>query len=63
MLALEIESERALHLADEGYESGDDYGLPNPHPHINSEPSAAETSFNPTDYQKPTIPTPPLTPK
>ena len=60
--ALEIEFERALHFHDEGYESGDDYGLPKPlitSAYINSVSSAAKTSFNPTHYPESTAPTSP----
>ena len=64
-LALEIEFERSLHFYDEGYETGDDCGLSKPitSTHIYLVSSAAETSFNPTDIQKSTTPTSPLTPK
>ena len=66
MLALEIEFERALQFHDEGYESGDDYDLPKPlirSTHIYLVSSAAETSFNPTNYQESTTPTSPLIPE
>ena len=48
-----------LYLHDEGYKTGDDYGLPQPlnkPTHIYPAPSAAEASFDPADYQKPMIP-------
>ena len=66
MLALEIKFERApLYLHDEGYETGDDYGLPQllnkSTSCIYSVPSVAEASFDPTDYQRPMMPTSPLT--
>ena len=65
MLALEIEFEWALYCHYEGYKTSDDYCLPKlltKSTHIYSVPSVAESSFNPTDYQKPTMPTSPLTP-
>ena len=64
MLSLEIESERALYLHNEGYKTSDDFGLPKlfiRSTYTYSVPSVAETSFNPTDYQRPTIPTSPST--
>ena len=66
MLALEIEFESALHICNEGYETGDNYVLPqllNKPDNIYSVPSVAEASFNHADYQEPMIPTSPSTPK
>ena len=60
MLALEIESERMLYLHNEGSETGDDYGLPQPlnkSIYIYSVLSLAKDSFSFTDYQKPMIST------
>ena len=66
MLALENEFERALQFHNEGYQSSDDYDLPKllmRSTHIYSVSSAAEISFNPTDYQESTTPTSLSTPK
>ena len=66
MMALEIKFERALYLHSESYETSDNYGLPQPlnkFTCIYSVPSAAETSFSPTDCQKPMISTSLSTPK
>ena len=59
-LALEIEFEKALQFHNEGYKSSDDYDLPKlliwlTHNYLIS--SAAEASFNPTDYQRAATPT------
>ena len=63
---IEIEFEQALYLCNERYETSDDHGplqLLIKFTCIYSVPSVAEASFDPTDYQKPMIPTSPLTPK
>ena len=39
MLVLEIEFERTLHFNDEGYKSGDDYGLLN---HSSDQPTSTQ---------------------
>ena len=66
MLALKIDFERALYPNDEGYETDDDYDLPQPlnkPTNIYAVQSVATPYFNYTDYQKPTISTSLTTPK
>ena len=64
MLASEIKFQRPHHLYNEGIETSNDYGLPQPlnkSTNIYSVPSVDESSFNPTYYQKPMVPTSLLT--
>ena len=63
--ALNLEFERALHYNDEGYDSDNDYDLPNPfmRPVCIYLVSLTEPSLNPTNYKGTQGPTSPFTPR
>ena len=65
MTALDLEFERALHYHDEGYDSDNDYGLPDRfmRPVCNYLVSVTEASLNPTGYKDAHISISPSTPR